>query len=242
MALQGLLNSTALTPPPAAAPLPVAGSPAVAPPAAPTPGLGPPPAVASDPTPNVSEGEQSQYDDLVKQAYNVAYDDVPKFLEAIGGQGDAPTGLGTFTGQLFSFLVDSGSRQGIEFDNAIVLAAGEEFMGDAANFSENAGMHEFTDKEMETAVYIAADVYRGLQQDGGNIDPNAAAANMETLAAAEANGTLEEVLPGVTENVGAADQQGEALAAVGGGAQLPPTEPAPPLSPPPPSPLRGLVG
>ena len=254
----GLLNSTALTPPPgAAAPValtpppgaaaPVAGSPAAAPFTPPSQGLVPPPQAAGDPEPNVSPAEQSQYDDLVKQAYNVAYDDVPRLLESIGGQGDPVQGLAQTVANLFDMLVNTATRQGVNFDQETVLNAGAETMEDFADLAKTAGLHDFTEKEMESAAYLAAELYRNLQQNSGNLDPNEAAGNLENLKAAEASGTLEEILPGVGAAVGGTNPQGVpagAPPALPNGAltaaAAPPPAPAP--AQPPPSPLRGLVG
>jgi hypothetical protein len=207
MAKEGLLGTTALVPPAVAT-------------AAPQPspdglGLGAPPTVAPpapEQQPNVTPEEQAEYDQVVNNAYKMLYEDVPLLLENIGGHGDPVTGIATVVANAMSRITDSAVKDGRKFSDGVILNAGVEVLEDLAD--------------------LAAETYRSLQQESGNIDPNQAVTDMAALQQAEADGNLEQMLPGVAEHFAAKDQVAAEAEAEAG---------APPPDAPGPQ-RQGLVG
>jgi|TARA_Y100000296_G_C5092730_1_gene215728 hypothetical protein len=187
MPRNGLLGSTALTPQgdgPAATLQPSFRGDVAAP-------------VTSEEQPNVSPDEQQQYNQLVKNAYNLLYEDMPTLLKSIAGGGDPVTGVATTAANAMSRLINSATRAGRKFPKDVILHANMEIIEDLADLAKDSNIHDFTDQEMESAAYLTVEVYRGLQQESGNIDPNEAAADLEDLQNAEANGTFEGRFPGL---------------------------------------------
>jgi|ETNvirnome_2_300_1030623.scaffolds.fasta_scaffold15236_2 hypothetical protein len=227
MAKEGLLGTTALVPPAVAT-------------AAPQPspdglGLGAPPTVAPpapEQQPNVTPEEQAEYDQVVNNAYKMLYEDVPLLLENIGGHGDPVTGIATVVANAMSRITDSAVKDGRKFSDGVILNAGVEVLEDLADLAAESGIHDFTPDELESATYLAAETYRSLQQESGNIDPNQAVTDMAALQQAEADGNLEQMLPGVAEHFAAKDQVAAEAEAEAG---------APPPDAPGPQ-RQGLVG
>lgn len=183
----GLLDSTAITPPSAAAgPVP------------PTPqeGLVPP---VGEPQPNVSPEEQAEYEQIVDNAYSLLYEDMPTLLKSIAGGGDPVTGLAQTVANTMSRLIGSAAKAGRKFDGGTVLQAGVEILEDLASLAQDSGIHDFTPEELESATYLAAEMFRDLQQKSGNLDPNEFAGDLETLQQAEAAGTLKQLIPGAAD-------------------------------------------
>ena len=93
---QGLLGSTAITPPAVAAQQQA--------------GLAAPPAPPAEEQPNVTEDEQAEYDLLVDNAYNILYEDMPTLLKGISGGGDPVTGLANTVGSIPSTAAVASDR------------------------------------------------------------------------------------------------------------------------------------
>ena len=191
MALHGLLDSTALTSPTAS---PAAGPPTVN--VSSRRGLVIP---QEQEQPNVSADEQAEYNLIVNNAYNLLYDNMPALLKGISGGGDPVTGLAQTVANTLSRLVNSAVRSGKKLSNDIVFHAGIELIEDLADLAKDSDIHDFTPDELESATYLSVEMYRSLQQESGNIDPNEAAGDLEELQRAEADGTLDQAFPGIRE-------------------------------------------
>ncbi|MCH8141600.1 MAG: hypothetical protein IH908_08390 [Proteobacteria bacterium] len=156
-------------------------------------------AVQGEEQPNVSPEEQAEYDAIVNNAYNLLYENIPTTLESIAGGGDPVTGLAQTVANTMSRLVNSATKAGKKFSGAVILHAGVEILEDLASLAQDSGIHDFTPDELESATYLAAETFRDLQQKAGNLDPNVAAGDLEALQQAEADGTLDQIIPGVSE-------------------------------------------
>lgn len=174
----GLLGSTALTPPAVAAQGPVEQ-----------------PIAVPEEEPNVSEEEQGQYDELVGNCYQLLYSDMATTLKSIAGAGDPVTGIAETVSSTLSRCTDSATKAGLQLPDEVVFNAGDEILGDMFDLASTAKIHEFTQDEMDNAAYLTAELYRSKQQEGGNIDPNQAAADLEFLQTAEEEGSLDDLLP-----------------------------------------------
>ena len=149
--------------------------------------------------PNVSDSEQAEYNLIVNNAYNLLYDNMPKLLKSISGGGDPVTGLAQTVANTLSRLVNSAARSGKKIANEVVFHAGIEIIEDLADLAKDSDIHDFMPDELESATYLSVEIYRGLQQESGNIDPNEAAGDLEELQRAEADGTLDQAFPGIRE-------------------------------------------
>lgn len=191
---QGLLSGTALTAPPQGGPPQDM---------APRKGLALPAGAkgeVEEQQPNVSPEEQGQYDQLVNNAYKALYDDKETLLKSLAGAGDPVTGLAQTVAAVMSRLVDSARNAGKDFGEGVVINAGKEVLEDMADLMAQAGMADLDEQQLESATYLAAEMYRGLQQN--NLDQNKVAADFMDLQNAAQNGSLEQVMPGAQQAFG----------------------------------------
>tara|TARA_R110000737_G_scaffold279417_2_gene286111 strand:+ start:217 stop:885 length:669 start_codon:yes stop_codon:yes gene_type:complete len=188
MEKRGLLETSALTPPPAS---PATGNnPALS-------QLGPSPqAPTEDAEPNVTPEEQEEYEMVVDNAYKLLYSNVETTLENMS-QGDIVTGMANTVANVFSRISDTAKRDGVKFTDGVLLAAAGEIMEDMADLVTETGIDEPTPEQMESAMYGAVEQYREMQQK--NVNPEEAVGEFMQLRDAEKNGTLEELAPGVSE-------------------------------------------
>ena len=180
--MAGLMNNGA---PPQGGPPPAAGAP-----------QGQPPADNS----NVSPEEQAQYDSFVTNAMSLMNDEkgVQNLLKSIEGDGDPIKGLANAVASIVMRVEDSAVKAGEEISGDVLMHGGAEILEQAADLSEQVGGHAFTPEEMESATYMAMDLYR--ESRGDKIDQGEQGESMQELQAAEADGSLEKQIPGITEH------------------------------------------
>lgn len=210
-----------------------------APPGQPPPGGQPPQGPPQGPPPptgpaemetNVSPQEQEQYDQFVTNAMSIMNDKkgIEKILKVIES-GDSPAnGLANAVAGIVMRVENSARQNGQEISGDVLLHGGMEILEQAADLAEQAGGHAFTEDELESASYIAMDLYR--ESSGDKMDQDKQAESMQELQAAEADGSLEQQLPGLAEHAQKNQPQG-------GPPQGPP--PGPPQGQPP---QKGLMG
>ena len=151
--------------------------------------------------PNVSPEEQQQYYVFVTNGMKILDDQkaLPKILEAIKGDGSPVEGLGNALAMLVMRLEDSAAQQGQKIDGELMLEGGTELLEQMVELAEAAGVHEFTKKEMESALYLAMDIYRASRQESGQLDEEALDADWQELMRADEAGELEQLIPGIGE-------------------------------------------
>ncbi len=234
--MAGLLTQAqgAMPPGPGAAPAPMPPGPGAAP--APTPVPGTIPVGGAEDTtetgeekPNVSPEEQAQYDEFMNNAYTLIYSDstFPAVLKRIKSGANPVESIANITATAVNRLKDSAEKSGKTISTDVLFQGGKELLEDLADMTGKAGIHDFTDKELESALYQALDLFRQMQGD----DPQKQAAaqqDVATLKAAQANGTLNQLLPGIDQAAAQGVQaQGE------GAGQAPPSVQGPPVQGPP---------
>ena len=153
-----------------------------------------------DPT-NVSPEEQQQYDVFVTNGMKILDDQkaLPKILETIKGDGSPVEGLGNALALLVMRLEDSATEGGQKISPDVLLHGGTELLEQMVELAEKAGVHEFDEKEMESALYLALDIYRTSRQESGQLDEEALGADMQELQRADKEGELEGMFPGLGE-------------------------------------------
>lgn len=99
------------------------------------------------------------------------------------------------TAVLLTLMIEASAMQeGIDYPDDVAMHAGAEVVEMLAAVSEAAGIHDFSDEEMEGMFYRALDLYRYV---GPRIDENALKQGFEQIVQADQAGKLNEVLPGL---------------------------------------------
>lgn len=160
-----------------------------------------PPEEMPDEESNVTPEEQADYDEFVTNGMKVMYskDRIKKFLQSIEGGGNAVKGLANAVSILVMRLEDDAKNNGKEFSGDVMIHAAQELMEQMAELAEAAGIHTFTEEEMESAFYLALDRYRSTRQQAGTLPVDEIKQDVDELRVAEQQGRLEEIAPGITE-------------------------------------------
>lgn len=150
---------------------------------------------------NVSPEEQAQYNEFVSQGRMLVDDKktMPTLLKNIQGDGNPVEGLANSLYAVVMRLEDSAEKAGKEFSGDVKYHGATEIMEHMVELAEAAGIHEYSDQNMESALTIALDLYRVAKQQSGEIQPEQFQDELAMLQQAEQEGRLDEVLPGITE-------------------------------------------
>jgi hypothetical protein len=164
----------------------------------------------SEPEPNVTPEEQAQYDQFVKNGIKVIYSDnaLPKILDTLT-TGNPIDSLANTAVMIVKRLVDSAKKNNAEIAGDIIYHGGIEILEDLANLSEKAGIHSYTQKELETSTYRAMDLYRDMM---GNVDQSMYQQDLQQLKQLDETGQLDQIMPDAKQHFAsdAAQQQPEA--------------------------------
>lgn len=229
--MPGLLNPRGAAAP--AGPMPQMGGPAPggSMPGGPMPGApaAASPTMAEDET-NVSPEEQQLYNEFVKNGMKLLYNEkgTKAIVKALDGGGNPVQGLANTLVAIVSRLDQSAKEKGKEFPGDVMLHGAQELLEQMADFSEQSGGYAYDEKEMETAFYMALDMYRQNMQDAGQLDQKMYQGEMAELETQDEQGMIEDVLPGIT----AAAQEMQGMEPPPGQSQPQEQEP----------PRRGLLG
>lgn len=150
---------------------------------------------------NVSPEEQAAYDQFMDNAFKVIYDDkaAKQILGRIGQSGNPIEGLATVTVQIVTRLADDARKQGNPVDPAILLHGGADIMSDIAELAGKAGVHNFTEEEIENSMYVAMDQYGTAEMEKGTLDKEAIKSDFQQMMEADKAGRIDELIPGLTE-------------------------------------------
>ncbi len=151
--------------------------------------------------PNVTEAEQREYETFVTNGMRILDDQkaLPKLLESIAGDGNPVEGLANSLAMLVMRLEDSAAQGGQKISGDVMLHGGTELLEQMVELAEEAGVHEFEEKEIESALYLAMDLYRTTRQQQGALPEDQLAADTQELTRADQAGELENMIPGITE-------------------------------------------
>ena len=150
---------------------------------------------------NVTPELQAEYNRFVTNGMRMLYNQkaMPQILESIRGDGNPVEGLANALVMLVMRLEDSAAQQGQQIDGDIMEQGGAELLEQMVDLAEKAGVHKFKEKEMESALYLAMDLYRTTRQQQGRLPEEQLAADMQELMRADQAGELEQMIPGITE-------------------------------------------
>jgi len=150
---------------------------------------------------SVSPEEQKQYDQFVKNGMNLIYDEggLGKIVESLKGGENPIGGLANTLVSVVSRLEDSAEQNKQQISGDVLYHGGVELMEQLAEMAEAAKIHEFSEEDLESALYLALDQYRAMRQEQGKLPEERLKADFQTMLQAENEGRLDEILPGIEE-------------------------------------------
>jgi len=155
---------------------------------------------------NVTPEEQQEYNSFVSNGMKVLYDPkaLPQIIESIRNDdgesdGNPVEGLANALVMLVMRVEDSALEQGQKISGDVLLHGGTELLEQMADLAQQAGVHDFDESEIETALYLALDTYRVTRQQQGKLPEDELKADMQQLVQADQAGNLEEIIPGIGE-------------------------------------------
>lgn len=157
------------------------------------------PANTAGAQPNVSPEEQQQYEQFVGQALNLIYDDkgMQAVTQRLKGTGDPMDDLAQTAVMVVTRVQESAREAGQDIPGDVLFHGGVEIIEDLANLAEKAGIHSFSEDELEGATYRALDLYRETATQAGLIDPAPLKQEFGELMQADQQGRLGEIIPGI---------------------------------------------
>lgn len=151
--------------------------------------------------PPISDGavDPATLEKMTANCMDVVTAGLKAILAMIQSTQDKAAALATASVHVLMQVEDSFEAAGGTLLLSMSFQAGAETLSDIADASEKAGAHDFSQQEIDTAFLRAVDQYRLERQKQGRIDQAAFKAALEQMKQAEANGTLEQEFPGLSE-------------------------------------------
>lgn len=158
-------------------------------------------AVDDGPAPNVSPEEQAQYEQFVLTAVNfIGQPEVtPAIVQRLQATEDPVSNLANAALMVVKRVEDAAAKKGEQINPDVLLHGGEAVVSEIADFAAEVGLVDFTQEQIDGAFYQAVDQYREMAQREGRIDQQAVKADFDQIVAADQNGALEQVLPGIEQ-------------------------------------------
>lgn len=107
-------------------------------------------------------------------------------------------------------IVEQWDAQATEADmltfDEILFHAGKAIVEELCEVAEAAKIHEFNEQEIETAFFMALDMYRETATQSGTLDAEALKGQWGEIVEADKAGRLGEVLPGIEQRMQPADE------------------------------------
>lgn len=156
--------------------------------------------------------EQALYKQVVENAVEVIYpkgDDMlaPKLIEALQAGENPVMNLALAAVSVVRGLKESARAAGQDIPDEILYYAGSEVIEVIAEAAEAAKIAEYSEEDLERALFIAADIYREQAAAAGEIDEDEAKAEFAELQQADAEGRLDDYLPGAAKRAAQMPQQ-----------------------------------
>ena len=157
---------------------------------------------------NVTPNEQEAYELFMAQVGNVLYDPktIPKLLQRLQTGESRADAIAQAATALVMRVQDSAEESGRRVDPDLLLSAGKETVEMIGEICDKAGL-EVTPEELEQAFLIGVDQFRAIRQQQGKLAPEAFQQDMNLLKEADAEGRIDEVVPGLTEFAKKAQQK-----------------------------------
>lgn len=149
--------------------------------------------------------QQKVYEEFVAQAMlKVLYNEetMPTVLKTLEGAGDPVEGLASAAALITFQVAESAQAAGMPVNNDIVYNAGTEIFNQLADMADAAGIADFANDRdaLEAAYFRGLDRFRGLMEDTGRLDRDAAMRDVERLQGMSDSGELDALLREAAEN------------------------------------------
>lgn len=162
-------------------------------------------AMGDEPQPNVTPEEQAQYEMIVKNALEIIY---PKGEEALSPEvsksltgSDKPVlNLALTAVTVIQGLVASAKQAGKPLDQEVLFHAGTQILEELAEAAEAFKIHDYSEEDVEHALYLAVDMYREQATQAGDINPDEMKGLFAELQQADQEGRFDELAPGAAEH------------------------------------------
>lgn len=159
-----------------------------------------------------SPEEQALYEQTLDNALRLIYSEqtFPQAMKRMKAAVDAGTPQEAVAGivaMAFGRVDKSARENGQELGRQLVLEAMAELVADLAETAEKAGLHDFSQEEIDGAFYRAVDQFRQQKQEAGEIDQGRYQDEMRRIVEADRAGELEQAMPGVREHFGGRNKQ-----------------------------------
>lgn len=163
---------------------------------------------------NVSPEEQKTYELVMEKAGDLIYgtgegEVPPEIIAALepareppqdpAGGNPAVLALANTATQVVQKLDTSSREAGMTIPDEVLYHAGSEIVEMLAEVAENAGIHDYTPEEISGAFIQAVDNYRPIAEEMGRTDADTLKSQFEEVKAADEQGKLGELLPGLGE-------------------------------------------
>lgn len=150
---------------------------------------------------NVMPEEQEAYAAFMVNVANVLFDE--KSLNGIVERlsSGEPVPAVAQTAAMVVMRVEDSAEESTQtqVDPDILLNAGKETVEILAEMSEKAGIHSFTEEELEAAYLAAVDQYRQTREKQGKIQPSQFQQEMAELKQSDDDGTLDQKYPQIAQ-------------------------------------------
>lgn len=179
------------------------------------------PQAGGDEQPNVTPEEQAVYDKFMDNGLNLIYPQgegeqaqvSPAVLDDLAGKADPEAqqmfadaqpplqntpvdNLASATVQIVLMLEASAEQSGAQIPDEIIFHAGKDLLEELGEVSEAAGIHDFSEEELEGAFYRALDLYR---ISSPRVDQQSLSQEFQEIQRADQDGSLSQLLPGIDQ-------------------------------------------
>jgi hypothetical protein len=160
---------------------------------------------------NVTPEEQAAYDRFVDNCYSLIYDKktIGNVLKSLDATDDPKMNLANTTVMIVKRVADSARQAGQQVSVDVLMHGGAEVLEDLADLAAKMGLHSYTPDEIEGAVYIAADLYRGMAEADGTLDIEGSKRDMAMAIQADQAGQMDAIIPGASARFGAKKEPAE---------------------------------
>lgn len=143
--------------------------------------------------------EQAMYTQFVRNGLEMIEATADNVAQSLSASGNPVLDLAMTGVSIISGLMASAKQAGQNIPGEIVFAAGAEILEALVEEAEALKIHDYSEEDMERAMFLAADMYREQAKATGMLDEEALKADYAMLEQAEQEGRLDEVLPGARE-------------------------------------------
>jgi hypothetical protein len=160
---------------------------------------------------NVTPEEQAAYERFVDNCYSLVYDKktIGNVLKSLDATDDPKMNLANTTVMIVKRVADSARQAGQQVSTDVLMHGGAEVLEDLADLAAKMGLHSYTPDEIEGAVYIAADLYRGMAEADGTLDIEGSKRDMAKAIQADQAGQMDAIIPGASARFGAKKEPAE---------------------------------